>query len=409
MDKDTAHIVITGHLDHGKSTLIGRLLLATDSLPDGKLSEIKKIAKGLGKKVELSFLVDQFKEEKQQDRTIETTQINIKTKKMNYVLIDAPGHAELIANMLTGASMADAAVLIIAANEGIKEQTLRHAYLIKLLGINRIIVVLNKMDLVKYKKERFEETKNIISGFLRDLGLNPHSVIPVSAKENDNISGSSKHMSWYRGPDLLQALDKLPPEKNIQEKPLRFCVQDVYNIKKEAIAVGKVVSGTIKNGQSVILLPSLKKTRVGFIRVFGKNKKTACAGENIGLTLRDPAGMRRGQVIASGKNYPLPVFEFASSLFWISPEPLRINQRFRLRLATQDIECIAKGIKKRIDPTTLEVLEENANELEINEAATLIFKTTVPVVIENFSFIEGLGRFVVERKNGLCGVGIVTK
>lgn len=392
-------IVTVGHLDHGKSTLIGRLLLSTGSLPEGKLNE----AKG-----ELSSLVDGFREEKEQERTIDTTQINIRTGKRNYVLIDAPGHAELIANMLTGASSAEAAMLIIDAHEGIGEQTLRHAYLVKLLGIDQVIVALNKMDLEKYSEESFKKIRLRLLKFLSELGLPVNSLIPISAKEDKNISKPSKRMEWHKGGSLLQALDRLTADRKIQKRPLRFCVQDVYRIKDEDIAVGKVLSGTIRNGQRIILLPSLRKARIGSIRVFGKNKKSSRCGENIGITFRGRIGLQRGEVAVAEADRTLPLRRFESSIFWLSREPLRLNKHFLLRLSTQDIVCVAERIKRRIDPKTLKILQEDAGELKINEAATLILRAASPVVIENFSFIEDLGRFVIEGKNGLSAVGIVT-
>ena len=408
MDKPTANIVIIGHLDHGKSTLIGRLLLDTHSLPKGKLREIREAARELGKKTELAFLVDQLKEERQQERSIETTQASFRTAKRNYVLIDAPGHAEFITSMLTGASMADAAILIIDAYEGIKEQTWRHAYLIKLLGIQGVIVALNKMDLVKYKRKRFEVIKARLTKFLQDLPIIPFSIIPISAKEGENISRSSLRMKWYKGPPLLQALNRLPLDRKKQIKLLRFCVQDIYQSEKENVVAGKVVSGTIQNGQHVMVLPLLKKTKVNLIKIYGVNKKRAYAGENIGLCLQDSKGLRRGHIIAAENNFPVPLYSFKSNVFWISREPLRINQPFSLRLMTQEVDCVAETIENPIDSATLKITKGRAGELKSNQAAKIILKTKRPLVAENFSFIDELGRFVIERENRLQGVGIVT-
>lgn len=408
MDKSTAHIVIVGHLDHGKSTLIGRLLLDTHSLPNGKLREIREAAKELGKKTELAFLVDQLKEERQQERSIETTQVSFRTEKRNYVLIDAPGHAEFITNMLTGASMADAVILIVDAYEGIKEQTRRHAYLIKLLGIQKVIVALNKMDLVKYQKKRFEVIKTKLMKCLQDLSINPFSIIPISAKKGENISRPSIRMRWFTGQFFLQALHRLPLDRKKQIRPLRFCVQDIYRSPKEIICAGKVVSGTIQNGQHVMVLPLLKKTKVNLIKIYGLNKKRAYAGENIGLCLRDSKGLRRGHIIAAENNFPAPLVSFKSNIFWISQEPLRINQPFLLRLMTQEVECVAEIIENPIDSATLKITKGRASELKSNQAARVTLKTKRPLILENFSFIEELGRFVIERENRLQGVGIVS-
>lgn len=396
-----------GHIDHGKSTLIGRLLLNTNSLPDGRLDEIKKISRENNKATELSFLVDQLKEERLQNRTIETTQINFKTERRNYVLIDVPGHAEFIKNMLTGASMADAAVLIIDAHQGIKEQTRRHAYLIKLLGIQKVMVVLNKMDLTHYKKERFETLKAELLEFFKKLGLTFSFIIPVSAKEDQNITCRSKRMRWYKGPAFLQALDRIKTVRETRKKPLRFCIQDVFRVNKENLAMGKVLSGNIRTGQDVTVMPSGKRTRVSFIKVFNRSKKSAQAGENIGIKLHDPSAIARGQIITGANNQLLPVYNFKASVFWICRKTLRLNKPFFLRFAAQEVKCTAERIEKRINSVTLKALKGSTGKLMKNEAAIVVFRTRGPLVIENFSFIEELGRFVIEHKNSLCGVGIV--
>ncbi len=408
MDKPTANIVIIGHVDHGKSTLIGRLLFETRSLPKGRLQEIRDASRELNKTLELAFLVDQLKEERQLERSIETTQVSLRTAKRDYVLIDAPGHAEFITNMLTGASRADAALLIVDASEGIKDQTRRHAYLIKLLGIEKVIVALNKMDLIKYQRARFEAIKKDLLRFLGDLPLTPFSIIPISAKKGENVTRPSLRMKWNKESALLETLNRLILDKKKQIRPLRFCVQDIYPSGKENIAVGKVISGSIQNGQHVKVLPSLRKTKVNQIRIYGINRKIAQAGENIGLSLEDMKDLKRGDIIADGNNFPKPLRTLKSTVFWLSEEPLRLNQSFLLRLATQEVECVAKKIERPIDSATLKTGEEKAKELKSNQAATVTLLTKKPLVAENFSFIDELGRFVIERENRLQGLGIVS-
>ncbi len=407
MKKETVNLVIIGHLDHGKSTLIGRLLLNTNSLPYGKLEEIEKICGESNKAAELSFLIDQLKEERLQNRTIETTQIHFKTAKRNYVLIDVPGHAEFIKNMLTGASMADAAVLIVDARQGIKEQTQKHTYLIKLLGIQKVVVAINKMDLAQYKKERFREIKTSLLKFFKNLGLSPSFIIPISAKEDQNITGRSGRMRWYKGPVFLQALGRISPVRKTRKKPLRFCIQDVLKNNGEDLALGKVLSGSIRTGLNVIAMPSGDKTKVSFIKIFGRNKEIARAGENIGVIFKDRPVAQRGQIIAKSNSYPEPVNRFKSNVFWISGKALKLNKPFLLRFAAQETECLAEKIEKRIDSTTLKILKRHTGELRVNQAAVVVFKTKKPLAIENFSFISELGRFVIEHRNNLCGVGIV--
>lgn len=407
MTKETVKIVIIGHIDHGKSTLIGRLLLDTNSLPKGKLAEIKKISKELGREAELAYLTDQLKEEREKNITIDTTQIFFNSHKRNYVIIDAPGHVEFIKNMITGASLAEAAVLIIDVNEGMAEQTTRHAYIATMLGIDDVIVIFNKMDLVDYSRERFEKVKGELVSFMENLGVRPSFLIPTSAKQGDNILKTSANMSWYEGPGLLQALDGLNIDRESAKKPLRFPVQDIYEIDGEKIIVGKVVSGIIKQDQQVILFPSGQEAKIKALRIFQGRKKKARQGENIGLTLAQPIPIRRGDVIVGKENTPRPTDRFKGNIFWMVEEPLQIGKTTTLRCATQEVDCIVEKIETRIDSSTLQVLEENANQLELNEAGTVIFKLKKPLIIEKFSFIEELGRFVIERQYNLQGAGII--
>lgn len=310
--------------------------------------------------------------------------------------------------MLTGATQADAAVFLIDINAGIQEQTRRHAYILKLLGINTLIGVFNKMDLVRYEQKKFAETKIEFLNFLSGLGIKPDFIIPVSAKEGANISRGNPKMNWYKGPSLLDALDALKCGGEPEEKTLRFPIQDVYKNGNEKIVVGKISSGLIKQGQAITLLPSLQNTRVNSIRIFGKNVKQAGRGENIGLVLDNSARAERGEIIAP-KGAPLkPTVYFKGLIFWISRSPLKINQVLTLRCSTQEAKVSVERIEKRINTATLEILEENASGLNINEAAMAVLKTESPVIVENFALMKELGRFIIEHGPDLSGVGIVT-
>lgn len=408
MQKETIKIVIIGHVDHGKSTLIGRLLFDTNSLPKEKIAEIKKISRELGKDTELAFLTDQLKEERERRVTIDTTQIFFKTRKRNYVIIDAPGHVEFIKNMITGASFAEVAVLMVDVQEGVMAETRRHTYLVKMLGLNKIIIVFNKMDLVNYKKEIFEKVKTELSRFLATLGVNPSFILPASTKRGDNISRISSKMPWYQGPCLLRALDVLQLNRRTKKRPLRYPVQDVYEVDGERIAVGKVVSGMVKEGESIVFLPDLQEARVKKIKIFGQHKKFAEEKENIGLIFDRDLSIKRGKVIVQKEEPPKPTSRFRGNIFWMSNKSLEINKTVTLRCATQEVECIAEKIEERINPSTLELIEENAKELKLNESGTVIFRTKKPIVVEKFSFIEELGRFVIEHEYTSKGAGVIT-
>ncbi|MCM8763449.1 MAG: GTP-binding protein, partial [Candidatus Omnitrophica bacterium] len=338
-----------------------------------------------------------------------TTQVFFQTRKRRYVIIDAPGHAEFIKNMITGATQAEVAVLIVDAKEGLKEQTKRHAYLVSMLNLEKLVVVINKMDLVNFSQGIFNQVKGELTQFLNHIKLSASYFIPISAKNGDNVLRRSRRMAWYRGPTLLKALDSLALESQEKDRPLRFSVQDVYTIDGEKIIVGRVESGVIKRGESVFLFPALKEKEVKSIRVFNQYKETAKEGENIGITLNEPVFVQRGNIICQGKNLPKLMYKFNSSVFWMSSEPLRVKQKVIVRCATQELVSYVERIEKRINSSSLEVLEDKAEQINLNEVAQVTFKNDAPLVMEEFHFIEELGRIVIEDKStgNIQGAGIV--
>jgi len=245
--------------------------------------------------------------------------------------------------------------------------------------------------------------------FFESLGVRPSFIIPISAKKGINITKRSPEISWYKGPALLEALDSLIIDAKTEKKPLRLPVQDIYEIDGKKIMVGKIDSGTIKRGQKVILSPSSKKAVINSIVLFEKEKTSAQAGENIGLLLKEGAVAERGEIIAEEENSPEVSSLFRGNIFWMSDEPLQVNKPVTLRCATQEVRCVAEKIEKRINSSTLEVLETNAKELKINEAGIVLFKTDEPIAIEKFSFIEEMGRFIIEQQYNLQGAGIITE
>jgi len=410
MAKETLKLVIIGHVDHGKSTLIGRLILDTGSFPLGKIKELKKISRELGKDTEIAFLLDQLKEEREQSRTIDTTQVFLKTSKRNYVVIDTPGHAEFIKNMITGASCAQAAILIIDINEGMMEQTKRHAYLISMLGIKKVIVALNKIDLVNYDEVKFNALKSEIAAFLSRVNIFPVAIIPISAKEGVNIYKKDKKIKWYPGPSLISCLDGLKLNPRVKNMPLRFPVQDLYDKDCAKMIVGRLESGLLKKGQQVVVLPQNKKTKISSINVFGScGKKAAYTGENIGLVLDNSSGVKRGDVIVAQNCAPMPSKSFKGNVFWMSDQPFLLNKKMILRCATQEVGCIGESIEKKINSVTLDIIDKDPKELRFNEAGSVVFKTDVPVVVEDFTFIEALGRFTIENGQEVQGAGIITE
>ena len=409
MHKGRLNLVITGHVDHGKSTLIGRLLFETKSLQEGLIREIKSNLKGTGIKMEFAHIMDYYEEERIQERTIDTTQFHFNIKDRRYVIIDTPGHKEFIKNMMTGSSQADAAVLIISAKEGVQEQTKRHAYILKMLGVKQIIVVINKMDLIDYSQDIFGSIKDKAKEIIGFLNINPNNIIPVSAQQGDNISSKSKKMSWYKGISLVNALKRLVTKQQLINFPLRFPIQDVYNVKNKKIVVGKVVSGIFKVNEEVVIYPDNIKSRVKSIEVFNKNTNSAQVGQSIGLVLEDGIDIKRGQVICDAKNLPFIQKEIEASVFWFSERRYNEADLLTIKCATFEGKCKINRIEERIDSSTLEIIEKNSRTLEETQAGKVIISIEKSMVIEDFNSVEDLGRFVLLRDNQVCAGGIITE
>ena len=400
-------IVFVGHVDHGKSTLIGRILHDTDSLPDGKMDMVKKACAAEGMEFEFAFLLDALLEEQKQNVTIDTTEIAFRTSRRNYVIIDAPGHKEFLKNMITGASRADAAVLVIAANEGVREQSRRHAYLLRLLGIKQLIVVVNKMDLAEFSQKRFAEIESEYRKFLIDLSLEARAFVPTSAKMGENLARASEKMKWYRGPTVLEALDLFEPRKADLDLPLRFCVQDVYRFDQRRIVAGRIETGTLRVGDELVFSPANKSSVVATIERWNAPDGAAMSGDSIGITLSEQIFVERGYVASHQTDTPIETNRFRADLFWIVREPLRVGRLYNLRLATQEVKCQVVSIEEVMDSSTLEAKIDKREQLERNEVGRLTIQTRGPLVMDNHERIPNLGRFVIVEEGEIRGGGTI--
>ncbi|MHC4629180.1 MAG: sulfate adenylyltransferase subunit 1 [Planctomycetota bacterium] len=400
--------VIVGHIDHGKSTLIGRLLFDTDSLASDKIEEVEKASAEKGRDTEFAYLLDHLEEERKQGITIDTTQVFFKTAKRPYVIIDAPGHVEFVKNMITGASQAEAAVLIIDVTEGVKEQTKRHSYLLSLLGLNQVIVLLNKMDLASFAKERFDTVKADIGGFLKSINIESRLYIPISAIDGDNVTRKSEHMKWYQGPTFLESLDSLQSVPSPADKSLVLPIQDVYKIRDKRINVGRVESGTVGQGVEIKVVPSGRVTRISSIEKFLEETNLAVAGECIGLTTADSVFLDRGDILCMPGAEPILTDSISATIFWMSKCGCARDEKLTMRCATQQTSCKIERIGKRIDSATLEVVDENAERIEDLEVAEVTIKTKRPISIRDFNDVQELGRFVLVRDEDTCAGGIIT-
>jgi bifunctional enzyme CysN/CysC len=357
---------------------------------------------------EFAFLLDALLEEQKQNVTIDTTEIAFRTSRRNYVIIDAPGHKEFLKNMITGASRADAAVLVIAANEGVREQSRRHAYLLRLLGISQLIVVVNKMDLAEFSEKRFAEIESEYRKFLIDLSLEARAFVPTSAKTSENVARASEKMKWYRGPTVLEALDLFEPRKADLDLPLRFCVQDVYRFDQRRIVAGRIETGTLRVGDELVFSPANKSSVVATIERWNASTDgAATSGDSIGITLSEQIFVERGYVASHQTDTPIETNRFRADLFWIVREPLRVGRLYNLRLATQEVKCQVVSIEEVMDSSTLEAKIDKREQLERNEVGRLTIQTRGPLVIDNHERIPNLGRFVIVEEGEIRGGGTI--
>jgi len=405
---DVLSFVIVGHVDHGKSTLIGRLLYDTGSLPPDKIEEVRKASAQQGKQTEFAYLLDHLEEERKQGITIDTTQVFFKTDKRHYVIIDAPGHVEFVKNMITGASQAEAAVLIIDVAQGVKEQTKRHSYMLSLLGLHQVVVVLNKMDLVDFSQARFNTVEKDVQDWLKSINIEPTLYIPICATEGDNIARKSENMNWYTGPTFLEGLDTLQNKQPPGDKPLLFPIQDVYKVGDKRINAGRVESGVIAKGTEIKVLPSGQVTSVNSIEKFLEDTDKAVASECIGITTADSVFLDRGNIVCLPGAEPALTDTIPANIFWITKRDLIKDRKLTIRCTTQETSCKIQSINKRINSATLEVIEENADVLKNLEVAEVIIKTKKPLAIKDFNDVQELGRFVLIRDENICAGGIIT-
>jgi bifunctional enzyme CysN/CysC len=373
-------IVIVGHVDHGKSTLIGRLFHDTNSLPEGKVEQIRKASEAEGMDFEFAFLLDALLEEQEQNITIDTTQLPFRTDLREYVIIDAPGHKEFLKNMITGASSADAAILLIDAHEGVQEQSKRHAYLLSLLGIKQAVVAVNKMDLVGFKQDVFESVRAEYTVFLEKLGVTPQHFLPISAKHGHNITKASPDMPWFKGPAILEALDQFATPVTPEGLPLRLVLQDVYRFDERRILAGRIESGRLAVGEELTFWPDRKRSRVKSIENWGSDvsKTSASVGESVAITLEEQIFVERGQIASHAGVGPAEGREIHASLFWLSNDPLPVNVPFTLKLGTQSVEARVVEFQRVLDSSTLEPITGTRRELLKNEVADVRIRARKP-------------------------------
>jgi bifunctional enzyme CysN/CysC len=410
--KEQMNIVIVGHVDHGKSTIIGRLLADTDSLPKGKLDNIKQYCEKNSKPFEYAFLLDALKDEQSQGITIDSARVFFKTRKRNYIIIDAPGHIEFLKNMVSGAARAEASILVIDALEGIQENSRRHGYMLSMLGIKQIAVLINKLDLVDYDQKVFQNIKVEYLSFLKEIELEPRYVIPVSGRNGDNLAKSSKIMNWYDGPTLLEALDKFEKEKPQENKPFRMYVQDVYkftqNGDQRRIVAGTVESGTVDSGSEIVFYPSGKKSRINKFEKFNAAiPSRLTTGESIGFTLKEQIYIQRGELATiASEQKPLFSKKIKVNLFWLGRNPLVKEKDYILKLGTFKAVARLEEIHRIIDASDLSTISNNG-KIDKNDIAECVFSLNKTIAFDKTEDISGTSRFVLVDNYEIVGGGII--
>ncbi len=407
---ENLNIVIVGHVDHGKSTLLGRLYADTGSLPDGKLEKVQAICKQQGKEFEYAFLFDAFLEEQEQGITIDTARTFFMWKGRQYIIIDAPGHKEFLKNMISGAARAEAALLLIDALEGVKEQSKKHGYLLSLLGVRQFAVVVNKMDLVGYRQDVFDGIEKEYREFLGQFKAVPAQFIPVSAKLGDNIANRSQAMSWYSGPTVLDTLSAFQKETARSEQPLRLSVQDVYKFDARRIITGRITAGRLKVGDHLVFSPSNKRANIRTVEAFNIEPQPTegQAGQSIGITLDEQIFVERGEIASHQEHLPSVSTAFRANLFWLGKKPLEKGRKYLLRVATKEVDCEVASIHRIIDTMDL-AQQQGSNSVGKNQVAELTLRTKAPVAFDLSASFEATGRFVLVDEYDIAGGGIITE
>lgn len=406
------NLVIVGHVDHGKSTVIGRLLADTNSLPEGKLQEVKERCARNAKPFEYAFLLDALKDEQSQGITIDSARCFFRSYKREYILIDAPGHIEFLKNMISGAARAEAAVLVIDALEGIRENSRRHGYLLGMLGIRQVVVAVNKMDLVDGSEEAFESIRQEYASFLSKIGIDAKCFIPISARNGDMVADRGLQMPWYAGPTLLEALDGFEKEPLSLEQPLRIPVQDVYKFTEAGddrrIVAGRIETGRLNTGDEITFYPSQKKTHVASLEAFNAAQPAnAHAGQCVGVTLTEQIFVQAGEMMVRN-NEPAPKIarSFKANLLWLKKEPMVLNKRYLLKLSTARVPVWLRQVNVILDASDLST-DNRRQHIERHDVAECVLETLKPVAFDLASELRQTSRFVVIDNFQIAGGGII--
>ena len=413
-EKDLINVVFIGHVDHGKSTTVGRLLYDGGALSEQEYRKLEEEAKSRGKGTFVfAYVMDNLKEERERGVTIDVSYKKFEAQKHIFTIIDAPGHRDFVKNMITGTSQADVAVLVVAAKEGIQPQTKEHAFLAQVMGIKQIVVAMNKMDEVNYDEAKFKEMKDSVQKLLTGVGYKADNIkfVPVSAWRGDNIVKKTENMKWYTGKTLLDTLDDLTAPPSPVDKPLRIPLQDVYNIKGVgAIPVGRIETGTVHPGDKVVVMPSGKQGEVKSLEEHHTQLTVGKPGNNIGFSIRGLSAddMARGDVVGLVQNPPTVAKSFVAQIVVLNhPTAIPVGYTPVFHIHTAQMSMTLTELRKRMDPKTGATVEENPKFLKTGDAAIVKIVPTKPVCLEKFSEFPQMGRFAIRDMGQTVAAGVV--
>ncbi len=405
---DDIHIVVAGHVDHGKSTIIGRLLCDMGSLPQHVVDKFERAGTS-NNPAAFAFVTDQLSEEQEDGITLDTAQAHFRTAGRCYTLIDTPGHREFLKNMVTGATRADATILVVDANEGLLPQTYLHAYLISMLGIGQVIVVINKMDLVSYDRHRFHLLSQQLSSHMKRIGVTPRAVIPVSAQQGDHIVRQSDRMPWNLTSTLFESMEELAPQEPNGHQPLRFLVQCPFPTNNHRAILGRVTSGCLNQGQTIVFGPGGHETSVTSVLLGQQAVSMATPGQSVGLLLEEPNPVKRGHVGFNVESDPLITDRLSTRVFWIGPRSLKVNSRIEVLCGTQSHRGCVEKVAKVIDPISLGTIGTEVAGLNKFQVGEIVFQTESPMCIDPFGILPELGRFAILQNGKIAGGGVIAR
>jgi elongation factor 1-alpha len=413
-EKPHVNIVFVGHVDHGKSTTVGRLFYDSGVIDEQTMRKLKEKAQELGKAgFEFAFVMDNLKEERERGVTIDLMHKKMVTDKYEYTVIDAPGHKDFIKNMITGASQADIAVLVVAAAEGVMAQTREHVFLCKTMNVPQIAVAVNKMDTIEYDEAKFNTTKEQVTQLLAQVGYKDIPFIPISALKGDNVAKKTENMAWYKGPTIREQMDLFTEPQKPTGLPLRLPIQDVYSITGIGVVpVGKVETGVMKIGDKIIVVPGREGTgvvgEVKTIEMHHEQVKEAIPGDNIGFSVRGigKKDIARGDVLGHTSDPPTVVSEFTGQIFVLNhPTVVTTGYTPVFHIHTAQIACQFMEIIEKLNPSTGEVLEKNPDFLRTGDAARVKLRPLKPLVIEKQSEIPPMSSFAIRDAGQTVAAG----